>query len=140
MLDFRIVDLREDAGGRADLERVEDRAARGRRQVFENLGEIGRVDSPNALLRERQTQAGGVGQRRRDVFPADQFLGGEIPRLPVDRANGRIQPFFPPEPAHQAAQSDVDVRQDHLPLAHDQKREVIDPFELGPRDVDDLLV
>ena len=39
-----------------------------------------------------------------------------------------------------AAQPDVDMGQDHLSFADDQQRQVVDALELGPRDVDDLLV
>ncbi len=77
-----------------------------------------------------------VGEQGLDVFPGDHLLarpGGEEPgREPVDEPE-------PAEPAEDAAQAVVGVDDPQLVL-DGQEVDVVDPLDLRPEGIDDLLV
>ena len=58
----------------------------------------------------------------------------------MHRADGRVHGLLPAEPAHEAAEADVDVGEHEIAAADDEQRQVIDALDLRPRDVHDLLV
>ena len=135
-LDLRVgLHLLDGVGRGLVVQAGQDAGPVARRQLVDDRGQVGRVQLPQAGVGHAQADRGDRGLDRVHVLPVDVALGQRQPQVAGDRA---IRPLDA-EPPQQAGRPDVDRHEvEHaLELVEAQ---VVDPHDLAPVEVHDLLV
>ena len=134
------IDFLERLGGDFLVERFEHGFLFGRRQVFDDVGDVGRMHLRQAFVGDLQLHAPRrVGLDQVDVLPGDDARRN----LFEQRAQRERRDDAFGQAADRAAGADVDREDVERDVAVDRRRidlDVVDANDLAAVDVDDLLV
>ena len=131
--------LFQSIGGELDRQIAEEHRALAAIEVLEDLGEIARVHFRHRAPGQIEPHLRGTGSERLHVLPGNELLLAQVQRVRPHRFEQRVDRGLPAHPAHQSAESNVDVRHAQL-AARAQQMEIVDALDLGVVGVDDLPV
>ena len=135
-LDLRLgLHLLDRVGHGLVIERGEHAGPVARRELVDDRGEVGRVQLGQARVGHAQLDRRDRRLDRVDILPVDVPLRHRDAEVAGERARGPLDP----EPAQQARPAHVDGDEVERP-ADFVEAEIVDPHDLAPVDVDDLLV
>jgi hypothetical protein len=104
-------------------------------QVFDDIGQVSRVEMGEFLLRDTEMEQ--IGTRKElDVFPGDELVGKVIGEKPLESPIHRLLPSHPP---HQPSKSHVHMDQPEAGI-YSEEMEIVDPHYLCTEGIDDLFV
>ena len=134
------IDLFERLGGDLLVDRLEHRFALGRREILDDVGDVGRVQLRQALVGDLQLDAPRrIGLEQIDELPRDHPRRNPLEqRAQRERRDDALR-----QAPDRAAGADVDGDDVDREMAVDRRRlelDVVDADHLAAVDVDDLLV
>ena len=116
------------------VERSEDACAIAGRQLLHDVRDVGRVERRQRGVRDTQLERADAGLHGVDLLPLDVILDGE-----AERSSEPLAGTGETQPAQDTGQANVNRNQPQA-AAHRRELDVVDPNDLSPFDVDDLLV
>src|SRR5512133_3897001 len=117
------------------IDRIKHGADALDRNVFNDIGQVGRMHLVHLVAGNVERQFGGVGLQWLNVFPAD--LG--VRDVLAERLCNRFPQSLVTQAPQQAAKSDVDREYAQF-LIEVSQFDVVDPYDLGAVHIDNLLV
>ena len=130
----RGVELLEGVGGEVVLERVQHGGALVRRELVDELSDVGRMEQLEPGLRDGEAHRGVVRALHVDVLPVDE-VGARV----LAALGEALADLAEPHAAQDRAARDVDGDDVHVG-AHAQQLDVVDADDLAAVGVDQLLV